>query len=85
MIDLFAVYVCPNHGDVLEDQVHRHEEIDTENDDVYVNMIHDDCGMDVMPKLDNGVPCFEPVDHDRWLWANGFYDDSDAEEKWGLG
>ena len=79
MIDLFTVYTCPNHGDVLEDHIHKLEEIDTENDDVYVHYVHDECGMDVTPKMVDGAPCFETVDHERWLWANGHYDDDPDE------
>lgn len=72
MIDLFAVYICPKHGDVLEDQVHKVEDIDVDNDDVSVFLEHDECGAVVTPKTIDGVPCFEQVDHERWLWATGF-------------
>jgi hypothetical protein len=75
MIDLLAVYICPKHGEVLEDHVHRQEEIDTENDETYLHIIHDECDLDVTPKIIDESPCFEKVDHERWLWATGFYDE----------
>jgi len=74
MIDLFAVYECPKCGDVLEDKVFLHEDIDIEKDRIYQAMLCEQCFSEVRAKLVGGDFCFEKVDHDRWLWANGYYD-----------
>ncbi len=74
MIDLMQVYICPEHGEILSDQTHTVEEVDTENDEVYIHRVHDECYKDVTPKMENGIPYFQTVDHERWLWANGYYD-----------
>lgn len=73
VIDLLAVYICPKHGDILEDVVMDIEEVDTANDEVYQSKSCI-CGREVMPKLDNGIQVFEKVDHEQWLWMTGFYD-----------
>lgn len=73
MIDLLAIYLCPKCGEVLEDVVMEIEEIDTENDEVWTESICP-CGRSVTPKTEDGIQCFEKVDHERWLWATGFYD-----------
>ncbi len=78
MVDLLAVYICPAHGEVLEDEVGSVEDIDCTNDEVYKIYIHDPvggCGREVRPKKVGDAICFETVDHERWLWATGFYDE----------
>ncbi len=84
MIDLFAVYICQHCGEVLEDKVENVENIDTDNDDVWTVKLCS-CGRDVKPKLSNGFQCFETVDHERWLWRQGFYDEvleDEVLEEW---
>ena len=59
-------------GMVLEDQVEYCEEFDCENDEVYGFYFCTQCNSTGVRPRDN---TFEPVDHERWLWATGFYDD----------
>jgi len=76
MIDLLAVYDCPKCGKVLEDEVEYGEDIDVENDDIYGFWFCTKCNSTlVKPRTKDGNQCFEQVDHERWLWATGFYDD----------
>ena len=79
MIDLFAIYICPNCGEVLEDRVFYHEEIDCEHDEVYPMYCCEKCHSEVKRKIVDGVECFQTVDHERWLWAEGFYDEEIQE------
>lgn len=81
MIDLLAIYICPKHGEILEDVVMKSEIVDTVNDEVYP-VTYCICGSEVHPKIEMGMQCFETVDRERWLWATGFYDDptEDAAE-----
>lgn len=76
MIDLLPVFICPKCGEVLSDQVEDIEIIDVDRDDVWKESIHILCGHSVKRKLgEHGEPCYEHVDHEQWLWANGFYDE----------
>lgn len=76
MTDLLAVYDCQSCGRVLEDEVEVIEDIDCENDRVEAFLQCQKCRSTmVTPRTINGSPCFEEVDHERWLWATGFYDD----------
>ena len=79
MIDLLSVYKCQNCGDVLSDQVDVFEDIDTENDSVEEIYTCRKCTGHVRPTEE-----LQQVDHERWLWATGFYDDanSDSETEW---
>lgn len=76
MIDLLSVYICPTCGDVLSDQVELVEIIDTDHDDVWGELICSKCQHSVMPKMTDGVQHMQQVDHERWLWATGAYNDS---------
>lgn len=76
MIGLLGVYVCPTCGDVLSDQVEVVEIIDTERDDVWTEHICNKCQRTVTPKMTDGVQHLASVDHERWLWAIGAYDES---------
>jgi hypothetical protein len=84
MIDLLRVYICMKCGDVLSDEVSLFDDIDTENDDVEVYWLHDKCGHSAVPKTatEDGkrVPVYEQVDHERWLWSTGFYDETTEDE-----
>lgn len=82
MIDLLGVYVCPKHGDVLSDQTENIEIIDTDRDDVWTEKTHTGCGLSVTRKVVDGVECFQEVDHERWLWATGYYDEPDEDDDW---
>jgi hypothetical protein len=79
MIDLLAVYICPKCGEILEDRVHDIDIINIETD--YVDQVTlCECGREVKPKMIDGIQCFEKVDHERWLWATGFYDEVVEQE-----
>lgn len=73
MIDLLVVYRCPKCGEILEDQVEMIEDIDTENDDVWTEAICGLCGAGVAHEMVDGQTVFQKVDHERWLWATGYY------------
>lgn len=70
MFGLMAIYICPVHGEVLEDQVERVEEIDSEHDEIYPHYLHtaNACYHDCTPKLSNGQQCWEQVSDERFRW-----------------
>jgi hypothetical protein len=79
MIDLLAVYECPICGEVLSDQVESVEIIDTKNDEVWTENICNRCRHSVSAKFveidGQKIPCLQKVDHERYLWAMGYYAD----------
>lgn len=75
MIDLLSVYVCPKCGEILEDQIETVPIIDCINDEVWEETICQKCNHSVTRKLIDGQVCFQSVDHERWLWATGYYDE----------
>ncbi len=79
MIDLLEVFDCPNCGKILSDQVVGSAVVDCENDDVFDVFLCRKCGHEVKPQIIDGLTCFEKVDHDRWLWASGYYDEKPEE------
>lgn len=85
MIDLMRVFICPVHGEVLEDAIDVFHEHDFERDEVYdyalCTRISDfkQCRSRVEPKMVDGAPCYEKVDHERWLWWSGYYDDKEFD------
>lgn len=84
MIDLLSVYICPTCGDVLSDQVDEVEIIDTNRDDVWTELMCKKCRSSVTPKMTDGVQHLAEVDHERWLWASGFYDEEwDGDDNYG--
>lgn len=80
MIDLLRVYVCTECGDVLGDEVSKQEDIDTEHDEIYEYWLHDKCGHEAVPKMSGGAPVYQQVDHERWLWSIGYYDEFIGDE-----
>lgn len=82
MIDLLSVFVCPKCGDVLSDKVQDIEIIDCVNDDVFKVSVCSKCTSEVRLKRaeDGSIPVYEKVDHERWLWANGYYDESNPDD-----
>lgn len=76
MIDLMAIFICDKHGEILEDETEKVESIDTVNDEVYVNRIHVGCGQECLPKYFDGQQEFQSVSHERWLWAQGYFQDA---------
>ena len=82
MIDLLNIFICPGCGEILADQIETITEIDCDNDDVYAFAVCSKCCNEVSLKLnENGFPCYKEVDHERWLWAVGFYDEEDEEDE----
>ena len=85
MIDLLAVYICPNCGEILEDMKTRVTEIYSTVDEVITFDICNKCNEEVSPKLidvadGKKIPCLEKVDHERWLWHAGYFSqDADRE------
>lgn len=81
MIDLLDVYECPQCGDILSDQIIKGEAIDTDNDEVYPYTICKTCNNEVTQKIeyinDEPSPVLRSVDHERWLWAIGHYQDQE--------
>lgn len=75
MIDLLNVYECLHDGEVLADQVYYHEHIDIDRDEVYPAWHCAKCKAEVQLKVENSLPVYRAVDHERWLHATGFYDD----------
>jgi predicted RNA-binding Zn-ribbon protein involved in translation (DUF1610 family) len=85
MIDQLAIYLCPNCGEILEDEKTRATVIDTVNDKVFPIEICTRCNLEVRPKLSETadgkkIPCFESVDHERWLFYAGYFN-SDADRE----
>lgn len=66
---LMAIYICPIHGEVLEDQCEYGEYIDTERDEVYPFMAHaNGCWQEVRRKVEEGVECWSEVSEERYAW-----------------
>lgn len=80
MIDLMNVYDCPNCGEVLSDQVSPSNDIDADRDKVYDFWICLKCYATVRPRMNGETPALRQVDHERWLWSEGFYGDENCIE-----
>ncbi len=69
MFGLMAIYICPVHGEVLEDQCEHGEHIDSERDEIYPFVMHGNgCWAEVRPKIEEGLQCFEQVSDERFRW-----------------
>jgi NAD-dependent SIR2 family protein deacetylase len=79
MYNLLNVYDCPKCGEVLSDEVHLFEHIDTDNDEVYPVRYCSKCNSEVRERTvehdGRNLPVLREVDDERARWANGFYDD----------
>lgn len=76
MIDLMSIYLCPSCGEVLADQVTKTEIIDCDQDEVIGVILCNKCNREVK---DTGS--FQSVDHERWLWLSGYYDEDNPYEE----
>lgn len=82
MHGLMAVYICPVHGKVLEDECEHGEHIDSEHDEVYPFVMHGDgCWQEVRPQLHEGQQCFEQVSDERYQWWIYSHQDEDANDE----
>lgn len=70
MHGLMAVYICPVHGEVLEDEIVHGESIDSEHDEIYPYVLCDKggCMRDCTPKLHEGQQVWEQVSDERFDW-----------------
>lgn len=59
--NLLQVFICPVHGEVLEDKVSQVEAIDTVHDDVSVYFVHTHCWREVTPKVVDHTPCYQEI------------------------
>lgn len=85
MIDLLHVYDCPKCGQILEDWVDTTTLINHDTEEVVTVTYCTRCDSDVRQKMGVGsdgkpIPVLQEVDHERWLWAIGHYDESSDED-----
>lgn len=73
---IFApLYQCPKCGEIWH--VQTVEEIDTENDEIYLHTICDICHSDVTPVLWDGHPVVHPLTDEELYWESSSDDDEE--------